>query len=689
MALAGAGPAAASTRTQLKHSASPAASWAPRTGSVSSGARIGFQVDLKLRNAAGAAALASAVSNPKSSQYGHFLTARQWEARFSPRAASVAKVRSFLRREGFSVGKASPDRMEVSATGTAGRIESAFRTSLALYKVQGHVVRLASSDLSVPSSLASIVGGVTGVSQVLVQTDHKRVRSGTSTPATSGPFPPPPGYRSAPQCSSYFGGPLGTPAESGIPNYGSANPSTSPWAVCGYVGSQLRSAYGINPATTTGSGVTVAIVDAYADPNLRSSLATYIARNDPAFPLGSSQFSELLPGSFTNQHVCTGNGWYSEQNLDVDSVHNMAPGAKILYVGAASCENADLNNGLRAVVDGGLAQVVSDSWGSTGGDLLESARDRAATDQILEMAAGTGISVLFSSGDNGDDFTTIDQVAADYPASSPYATAVGGTSLAIGSSGARTGEWGWSTARSFLCDANFVSLGGCSSSQEGTWLPYDKALDGGSGGGTSVSYTQPPYQAGVVPNSLAEAAGSGGPMRVEPDISMDADPATGELIGEYQTFPNGSYYDQYRLGGTSLASPLFAGLLANAIQAHGGAGFGLVNSALYGMSGNTAAIHDVRPPTTTPMIQFRADYANTIDTSQGMLYTARTINYEGTEEFCPTNGAKSGPDNGPKKGPQGSCTQRQTALSTGSGYDNMTGLGSAGTGLVTALGNLP
>lgn len=674
MALAGAGPAAAASRTQLRHSASPAAASTPRVGSVAGSTKIGFQVDLKLRNAAGAAALALAVSNPKSSEYGRFLTRKQWEARFSPAKQSVAKVRSFLRREGFSVGKSSPDRMEVAATGTASRIESAFGTTLGLYRVQGQVLRLAGRNFSVPSGLRGIVGGVTGVSETLNRPAHK---ASTSTPATTGPFPPPAGYRSAPQCSSYFGGTPGGPMDPSLTSYEGSDPSTSPWAVCGYVGSQLRSAYGIDPATTTGSGVTVAIVDAYADPHLGSDLATYIARNDPSYPLGSSQFSELLSKTYTEQHRCTNNGWYGEQNLDVESVHNMAPGANILYVGAQSCTTADLNTALRAVVDGGRAQVISDSWGDNGGDVTDSASDRQSTDQILEMAAATGISVLFSSGDNGDEYTTLGQVAADYPSSSPYATAVGGTSLAIGQDNSRTGEWGWSTLRSFLCNATYVSLGGCTKSQEGTWRPANLALDGGSGGGTSVVYTQPGYQAGIVPASLSQ--GPGGAMRVEPDISMDADPATGELIGEWQTFPDGSYYDQYRLGGTSLASPLFAGLLANAIQAHHGKPFGLVNSALYGLHADAAAIHDIVPPASTPLIQFRGDYANTIDASAGYLFTARTIDYEGTEQFCSKEPAKKA----------SSCSQRQVALNTAPGYDNMTGLGSAGTGLVSALGNLP
>jgi subtilase family serine protease len=116
---------------------------------------------------------------------------------------------------------------------------------------------------------------------------------------------------------------------------------------------------------------------------------------------------------------------------------------------------------------------------------------------------------------------------------------------------------------------------------ENTWLPIDPSLDGGSGGGTSSVYPQPSYQAGVVPNSLSEASSSS-PMRVEPDISMEADPATGILVGETQTFPDGVYYDTYRIGGTSVSSPL----------------------------------------------------ANSLDTTDGLFYTTRIVDYEGPENRC-------------------------------------------------------
>jgi hypothetical protein len=215
------------------------------------------------------------------------------------------------------------------------------------------------------------------------------------------------------------------------------------------------------------------------------------------------------------------------------------------------------------------------------------------------------------------------------------------------------------------------ALGGCTDAQAGTWLPIDLALDGGSGGGTSFVYPQPFYQDGVVPSALSrfnhEFIGSQA-MRVVPDISLDADPATGMLVGETQTFPNGVYYDQYRIGGTSVSSPLMAGVVARADEAAGHA-LGFLNPALYSLAGDTAAINDILPAGKQDMS--RADFANSITEGDGKLFTTRIVDYEGQEQFCNENG--------------NDCRTRNVALRTAPGYDNMTGLGSIGDAFVSVL----
>jgi subtilase family serine protease len=152
---------------------------------------------------------------------------------------------------------------------------------------------------------------------------------------------------------------------------------------------------------------------------------------------------------------------------------------------------------------------------------------------------------------------------------------------------------------------------------------------------------------------------------------MDADPSTGLMIGQTQTFPNGVYWKTSRWGGTSVASPLFAGVVALADQASG-ISLGFLNPALYKLqTSDAAAINDVVPG--GKQTQARVDYANEFDNSAGLLYSTRIITYEGTETYC--NGS-------------GNCASRDNTLVTAPGYDNMTGLGTPGTGFVTALSKM-
>jgi subtilase family serine protease len=648
--------------SQIRGTASPAASNAndPRVGSVAPASAINFEVQLKLTQLGAARAFATAVSTPGSASYGKYLTPAQWEARFSPTAGQVAEVSAFLRSSGFKVLNVTPDRMAIDASGTAAQVEHAFATSLAYYNVAGTKLRLANRDLSVPAALAGIVAGATGISQTLARpadTTDNPVATPSNGPS---PNPPPAGFRVAPPCGTSYGQKLDT----ALKPYGNGYPSPAPWAVCGYAPPQLRSAYSLNGAAD-GSGVTVAITDAYASPTLEADAQKYASINDPTHPLLDSQFGELLPSSYNLGDLCGPSGWYGEQTLDVEAVHATAPGAHILYVGAENCFG-ELFGAVRTVVDHHLADVVTNSWLDLGGDVLDDASLRSSFDNVLMMAAGEGISVLYASGDNGDDFTTLGAVVGNYPATSPWATAVGGTTLQIGAKGQRVGEFGWSTARSFLCNEAEIAGGGCTDAQRGAWLPINEALDGGSGGGTSFVYHEPAYQVGVVPTSLAEFNGPE-PMRVYPDISMEADPATGFLVGETQTFPNGVYYDQYRIGGTSVASPLLAGVIARADETAGHP-LGFVNPKLYSLSGDSSAIDDVLAAGKQDMS--RSDFANSVDASNGFLFSTRIVDYEGGEHFCTDDGT---------------CFHRPVALNVTPGYDNMTGLGSPGDDFIARL----
>ena len=667
VSLAGVSGAMAPTALAAHHStvivqkASRLATSRQQVGRVPAHEQIELQVSLRLRDAGAAAALARAVSDPASASYGHYLTARQWEKRFSPTAAAVARVRAFLKANGVHVTTVTPDRMAIFAHAGAATVSRAFATRLGLYRHLGRNLRLASRPLRLPRNLAGVVLAISGIDQ------------SPAIHAAKEPIPYPEGFRNGKPCSNYFGEKLDTTD----PLYFS---EPSPYAVCGYTPTQLQSAYGLNAdyeAGITGSGQTVAIIDAYASPSLYSDARRYSEAHEPAAVLGEGQFHEILPTSYNEIKKCEASGWFGEQTLDVEAVHATAPGANILYVGARNCERG-LYKALATVVDNELASVVTNSWGTDAGDLLESSNGRRAYDNLLMMAGTIGIGVQFSSGDQGDNFTTVGFNSPDYPASSPYATAVGGTSLAIGPSGERTGEWGWSTSKSILCTESLAALRalGCTKLKVGRYIPAAPGkYDYGSGGGTSYHYTQPSYQAGIVPAALAERnkAVVQGPMRTVPDVSMAADPATGMLIGETQAFPTGIEYGEYRVGGTSMASPLFAGVMALADQ-RAGKSLGFVNPLLYTVDGSSTAstaFYDVKPPS-EPLALMRVDFLNGLNAEEGELISARGIDFQGSESYC------SG---------TGSCTHEKVQLSTATGYDSMTGIGSPGSGFVTALAN--
>jgi subtilase family serine protease len=259
---------------------------------------------------------------------------------------------------------------------------------------------------------------------------------------------------------------------------------------------------------------------------------------------------------------------------------------------------------------------------------------------------------LFSSGDSGDEtfggpFSTR---TPDWPAVSPWVTAAGGTSLAVGPSNSYLFETYWGTKRNRLNHSGFLGA-------NNAWDPASKEryLYGG-GGGTSKLFAEPFYQQGTAADSFAVNNNNGFAGRVVPDISAVGDPNTGFMIGQTQQFPDGTYYDEFRIGGTSLSSPLLAGMIAVAQQLRGGHAFGFINPALYGLS--STAYHDIVSPSSSVQV-VRADFFNGVDASAGILYSVRRTNVLFT-------------------------------LSSVPGYDDSTGLGTPnGAAFFNALASVP
>jgi len=623
---AAAAPASASgpARHYLAGSTPKWLSKAKTVGTTSSSEQVGFGVLLNMRNEAGAEATLQSISDPSSADYGKWLSNQAFDEQYAPAKSSVTAVQDWLRQQGFTVSTTLPSGMYVEASGSAAQVEKVFASPLKNYSYQGKTVRANSSELSLPAdtpaAVTGAVDGLIGIDQGTALNEPanttgtaSKTSTAVNTPADTLPGPPPGARYGVQPCSAYYGQKIATDKPSA---YG----KKQPYAVCGYVPQQYQSAYGESAllrAGVSGKGVTVAIVDAYAAPTILADANKYSQVHDqPTF--GSGQFSQITPAAngYDDESECGPQGWYGEETLDVEAVHAMAPGAKIVYVGAADCESG-LDDAWASAIDNHVANVVTDSWNSGTDDLtLLGSSYVQFYEQYSMEAALTGITVQFSSGDAGDDTTGGTDLAAktvEFPADLPYVTGVGGTSVLIGSKGQHLAEYGWQTDYSQLTN--------------GAWTPTPPGTySSGGGGGTSVLFDQPWYQKGKVPASVSEYFGKT-PMRAVPDISANGDPNTGFEVGETQVFPDGTYWDQYRIGGTSLSSPLIAGMVAVADQfTHKSLGF--INPLYYKLL-DTPALHDITAPT-SPQAQVRTNYTNSVDASGGLSYELQTIDVQQT-----------------------------------------------------------
>ncbi|MGV4984974.1 S53 family peptidase [Streptomyces sp. NRAIS4] len=584
-------------------------------GATSDSAQVNTRVYLAGKNAAGLAAYAKAVSDPSSPLYGKYLSAKKAQAQFGATKAQVAAVKSWLTSAGLKVTGVTSHYVAVS--GDVAAAEKAFGTQLHNYAKGSATYRAPAQTASVPDSLKGAVLTVTGLDNAPHKSDH------------DDQLPPPDAvFKNAGPFSSYYGSNIATT----LPDaYG----GKIPYAIKGYTGKQLRAAYGAGDYT--GKGVRIAITDAYASPTIAFDAGKYALKNgDAAWKTG--QLHQVLPNNYTKTKECGAAGWYGEETLDVEAAHAVAPDADITYVGAASCYDADLLDSLSKVVDNHLADIVSNSWGDI--EANQTPDLAAAYDQVFQLGAVQGIGFYFSSGDDGDQAAKSGTKQVDTPANSAWVTAVGGTSLAVGKGDKYQWETGWGTEKATL------------SADGKSWTNFPGAFTSGAGGGTSKTVPQPYYQKGIVPNALATANNAAG-NRVVPDIAAIADPNTGFLVGQTQTFPDGSQqYSEYRIGGTSLAAPVIAAVQALAQEAHGGKAIGFANPTIYAKYDKQGVFHDVTDnPTGSGLAVARVDFANGFDAKGGLLYSARSLG-------------------------------KDSSLSAVKGYDDVTGVGSPAGGYV-------
>jgi subtilase family serine protease len=298
-----------------------------------------------------------------------------------------------------------------------------------------------------------------------------------------------------------------------------------------------------------GKGETIAIIDAYGDPEIYQDLNTF----DQRFGLPPVNLSIIPVGPYEPSLGIT-YGWDVEVALDVEAAHMMAPLANINLVVASNDSNG-LFYAIRDVVVNRLGDVVSMSWGqpedlfALSGFSQQDILNYPYADYYLSLGASEGITFFSATGDLGAfDGTTSINGAASFPATSPSVTAVGGTTLFV------TPESG--TFSALNSTAEYQDEVAWSISSQFVGEQYS------SGGGYSALFAKPSYQLGVV----------NGSVRAIPDVAADANPYTGMAIvleGGLEA-----------VGGTSLSSVMWAGMTAD-IDQFVGHPLGALNPYLY------------------------------------------------------------------------------------------------------------
>ncbi len=288
----------------------------------------------------------------------------------------------------------------------------------------------------------------------------------------------------------------------------------------GYTPAEIRAAYGFNnvsfgSTTANGAGQTIAIVDAYNDPNIASDLATFDAQfgiaAPPSLKVVNQSGGANLPGTSSS------GGWEVEESLDVEWAHAIAPDANIVLVEANNDSDSNLFAAVNYAREQAGVSVISMSWGSDDNASYASSDQALASEYLVTPSGHEGITFVAAAGDTG---------VAEFPSTSPDVLAVGGTDLYLNSNG--------------------------TISKETYWTP--ETIDGvtySGGGGVSHEF----------------------PGRIVPDVSYDA----GVSYDVYDSFTGGGGWID--VGGTGAGSPQWAGLVAIADQGRVLSGQGTLNGA--------------------------------------------------------------------------------------------------------------
>lgn len=507
--------------------------------------------------------LLTAQQTPGSQLYHHWLTPAAFASRFGASDDQIAQTQSWLTSRGFHIDTVSSSRDRITFSGTASQVQAAFGSELHIYRFQNETHFGPATDLTLPSSLAAVTSAVLHLTNLRPHPNsviHAHPRPAFTTGAASDHYLSP--------------GDIATMYDV-TPVY------------------KLTDSTGAN---ITGKGQNIAIVGQTYLP-VTTGINQYLSNMEITSSGAWTQV--LVPGTGTEAVSPDDLG---ESQLDVEYSAGIATGANLFFVYVGDNQNYNAFDALAYAITTNLAPVISVSYGIC--EPLLSASDLSQGNALFQQAAAQGQTIIVASGDYGSTgcagYTTADGVsvqqqealAVDYPASSPYVTAIGGTQMAPGTfaPGAST-YW------------NSSSLGDDVDNSLLSWAPEvawneDSATYGiaAGGGGASLSFARPAWQTNVpgIPS---------GQLRLVPDIALQASiDSPGFILCAPADGASGCGGDvgteQYAVaGGTSFGAPSFAAMIVLLNQATGSAGQGNLNPTLYGLAANAATyasvFHDI------------------------------------------------------------------------------------------------
>jgi subtilase family serine protease len=353
---------------------------------------------------------------------------------------------------------------------------------------------------------------------------------------------------------------------------GSAVPTTQECLAAGlfpcYTPAQVRAAYGVQSLIDSGidgSGQGIVIIDSFGSPTLADDVAAF--SNAMGLPTADLQQLYPLGSDFSAYSRSTIAGWAGETTLDAEWAHAFAPGAKITVLVSPVDETEgvqglpEFRQLVQYALDNHLGSVISQSW-STSENLLADdagAAERSAWDALYQQANSQGVTIVSAAGDHGPladrPDETIDTFrSADWPASSPFVTAVGGTMFSANADGSPGSEAVWRSSGS------------------------------AGGSGISVFYGQPAYQASLPADVQSKLAGARG--------TVDVSAIASGIITYYASGATRGGGHPDISGGTSGSTPVWAAIIALADQ-EAGQGLGNINPTLYRLGADGRCFHDI------------------------------------------------------------------------------------------------